>query len=228
MAQCTAPRQGHRTASGRENCPACSNRGYSSYPVYSSYPPSYSKNTITDSKTSSGTSGKKSFRKGSTVSLSATEYMTLKPVHEQSVKQAEKYPAKRDIFLCHAWDDRAGAAKELHDALENLGVSVWFSEKDIELGTSLTRSIDKGLKSSRVGIILVTPSFYKRVDAAGIAEQELSALLRSDRVIPIVHETTYEELAEMSLLLAARSGLSTAESSLEEVAEKLAEAVLVG
>ena len=28
----------------------------------------------------------------------------------------------RDIFLCHAWDDRAGAAKELHDLLESLGV----------------------------------------------------------------------------------------------------------
>lgn len=225
MAQCTAPSQGHRTASGQANCPECGSGSYSSYSSRSYYS-SYSSNTLTK-RVSSSTSSKKSFRKGSTVSLSATEYTTLKPVHEQSVKQAEKYPDKRDLFLCHAWDDRAGAAKELHDALENLGVSVWFSEKDIELGTSLTRSIDKGLKNSRIGIILVTPSFYKRVDAAGIAEQELSALLRSDRVIPIVHETTYEELAEMSLLLAARSGLSTEGSSLEEVAEKLAEAVLV-
>ncbi|QOW64793.1 toll/interleukin-1 receptor domain-containing protein [Rothia terrae] len=226
MAQCTAPTQGHRTASGRANCPACSNRGYSSYSNPSYYYPGYS-STTTSNRVSSSTSSKKSFRKGSTVSLSATEYTALKPVHEQSVKQAEKYPDKRDLFLCHAWDDRAGAAKELHDALENLGVSVWFSEKDIELGTSLTRSIDKGLKNSRIGIILVTPSFYKRVDAAGIAEQELSALLRSDRVIPIVHETTYEELAEMSPLLAARSGLNTEGSSFEDVAEKLAEAVLV-
>lgn len=225
MAQCTAPSQGHRTASGRANCPACSNGSYSSYSRRSYYPSSSSNTPAT--RASSSTSSKKSFRKGSTVSLSPTEYTTLKPVHEQSVKQAEKYPDKRDLFLCHAWDDRAGAAKELHDALENLGVSVWFSEKDIQLGTSLTRSIDKGLKNSRIGIILVTPSFYKRVDAAGIAEQELSALLRSDRVIPIVHETTYEELAEMSLLLAARSGLSTEDSSFEEVAEKLAEAVLV-
>ena len=227
MAQCTAPRQGHRTASGRANCPACSNENYSSYPNRSSYYPSSSNRTTTSSQFSSSTSGKKSFRKGSTVFLSTTEYTTLKPVHEQSVKQAEKHPDKRDLFLCHAWDDRTGAAKELHDALESLGVSVWFSEKDIELGTSLTRSIDKGLRNSRVGVILVTPSFYKRVDAAGIAERELSALLRSDRVIPIVHETTYEELAEMSLLLASRSGLSTEESSLKEVAEKLAEAVLV-
>jgi hypothetical protein len=33
----------------------------------------------------------------------------------------------RDVFLCHAWDDRGGAAKELHDLLEARGVKVWFS-----------------------------------------------------------------------------------------------------
>jgi hypothetical protein len=31
--------------------------------------------------------------------------------------------------VCHAWDDRQGAAKELHDLLVSRGVSVWFSEK---------------------------------------------------------------------------------------------------
>ena len=33
------------------------------------------------------------------------------------------------MFLCHAWDDRKESAKDLHDLLETLGVSVWFSEK---------------------------------------------------------------------------------------------------
>ena len=28
MARCTAPREGHRTASGRANCPACGGGGY--------------------------------------------------------------------------------------------------------------------------------------------------------------------------------------------------------
>ena len=44
------------------------------------------------------------------------------------------------------------AAKELHDLLESRGVSVWFSEKDVGLGTPLLREIDKGLAKSRVGM----------------------------------------------------------------------------
>jgi hypothetical protein len=58
-------------------------------------------------------------------------------------------PERWDIFLCHAWDDRAGAAKELHDLLVSRGVKVWFSEKDVALGTPLLREIDKGLWIAR-------------------------------------------------------------------------------
>lgn len=46
-----------------------------------------------------------------------------------------------------------------------------------------------------------------------------------DRLVPIVHETTYEALREVSPLLGSRSGLSTAEGSMAAVAAKLAELV---
>jgi hypothetical protein len=75
----------------------------------------------------------------------------------ESVEKQALLPDLRDVFLCHAWDDRRRPAKELHDLLESLGVSVWFSEKDVVLGSPLLREIDKGLAKSRVGIVLVTP-----------------------------------------------------------------------
>jgi hypothetical protein len=59
----------------------------------------------------------------------------------------------RDVFLCHSWDDRQGVAKDLHDLLESRGVRVWFSEKDVALGTPLLRQIDRGLAKSRIGIV---------------------------------------------------------------------------
>ena len=131
----------------------------------------------------------------------------------------------RDVFLCHAWDDRQGVAKELHDLLEAAGVKVWFSEKDVVLGSSLLREIDKGLAKSRVGVVLVTPSFLNRVRGEGIADKELSALLARDLLVPIVHNTTYEALRDVSPLLGSRSGLSTAEDPMAVVATKLAELV---
>ena len=152
------------------------------------------------------------------------EVRTLTPVRENVEKRAS-VPDLRDVFLCHAWDDRKGVAKDLHDLLEARGVSVWFSEKDVLLGTSLLREIDKGLVKSRVGIVLVTPALLRRLQSEGIADKELSALLARDLLVPIVHDTTYVALREVSPLLGSRSGLSTAEGPMVDIAAKLAELV---
>ncbi|HIF9187937.1 TPA: toll/interleukin-1 receptor domain-containing protein [Photobacterium damselae] len=226
MARCTAPVNGHRTASARANCPACGSRGnYRSYSSYSS--PSYSSYGGGGNRTSNnGTSSPRPSwsSAGSSVVYTTAEIRTLTPVRKNVEKRASK-PDLRDVFLCHAWNDRKGIAKELHDLLESKGVSVWFSEKDVLLGANLLREIDKGLAKSRVGIVMVTPSFLKRIAGEGIADKELSALLATDLLVPIVHDTTYENLREASPLLGSRSGLDTAEDPLENVAAKLAELV---
>lgn len=156
-----------------------------------------------------------------------TEVRALTPVRENVEKRAAAQPDLRDVFLCHAWDDRAGAAKELHDLLESLGVKVWFSEKDAVLGTPLMRAIDKGLVHSRIGVVLVTPSLLRRLTAEGVADKELSALLVREMLVPIVHNTTFEELNEVSPLLASRGGLNTTEETMRDVATKIAELVAV-
>ena len=228
MARCTAPVNGHRTASGRANCPVCGNI----YRDYTPYSPSYAQpHSSASNSSASRSSGSKQTRRkahwssaGSTILYSVEQIRTLTPVRKNFEKRSE-LPDLRDVFLCHAWDDRKGAAKELHDILESKGVTVWFSEKDVLLGSSLLREIDKGLAKSRVGIVLVTPAFLKRIKGEGVADKELSALLARDLLVPIVHNTTFEELREVSPLLGSRSGLSTIEESMEDVAAKLAELV---
>ena len=226
MARCTAPVNGHRTASARANCPACSSRG--SYRSYSSYPSSSYSSYDGSSNNSSGSSSSRPrpswSSPGSSVVYTPAEIRTLTPVRKNVERRASK-PDLRDVFLCHAWDDRKGIAKELHDLLEAKGVSVWFSEKDVLLGSNLMREIDKGLAKSRIGIVMVTPSFLKRIAGEGVADKELSALLSTDLLVPIVHDTTYEDLRDVSPLLGSRSGLDTAEDPIGNVASKLAELV---
>ncbi|MCB9246357.1 MAG: toll/interleukin-1 receptor domain-containing protein [Flavobacteriales bacterium] len=229
MARCTAPYRGHRTASGRANCPACGGRGgYSSYSSYTPSYPSYRSSYGSGSSSGGSTRNRKASWSSPTSSVYYTpaEIWTLTPVRENVEKRAV-IPDLRDVFLCHAWDDRKESAKELHDLLEENGVSVWFSEKDVLLGSSLLREIDKGLANSRIGIVLVTPNFIDRVRNEGIAEKELSALLARDLLVPIVHNTTFERLREVSPLLGSRSGLDTNEESMYKVALKLAELVKV-
>ena len=147
----------------------------------------------------------------------------LEPVRVNVEKQASF--DLRDIFLCHAWDDRQGAAKDLYDLLKTHGVNVWFSEEDIRLGVPFLREIDRGLAKSRVGIVLVTPNFLKRIRGESIADKELSVLLQQGQLVPIMHGTTFDALREVSPMLASRNGLSTAEDSLADVATKLADLV---
>jgi len=225
MARCTAPVYGHRTASGAAACPVCGSRsrGYGSYSSYSS--PYSSSGSGGSSGGGSGSSVRPRWsRASSSVMYTPAEVRTLTPVRENFEKRAS-VPDLRDVFLCHAWDDRKGVAQELHDLLESRGVSVWFSEKDVLLGAPLLREIDKGLAKSRVGIVLVTPALLRRVAAEGIADKELSALLARDLLVPIVHDTTYEALRDVSPLLGSRSGLSTAEQPIADIAAKLAELV---
>lgn len=237
MTRCTAPVQGHRTASAAAACPACSSRysgyrssySYSPSPSPSPYPSSYSSSVSSGGARSSvGGSGRSAkprwSRAGSSVLYTPAEVRTLTPVRE-NVEKLASVPDLRDVFLCHAWEDRQGVARELHDLLESLGVSVWFSEKDVGLGTPLLRAIDKGLANSRVGIVLVTPALLRRIPQEGIAEKELSALLARDQLVPVVHQTTYEALRGVSPLLGSRSGLSTAEEPMKDVAAKIAELV---
>lgn len=225
MARCTAPVRGHRSAAAAAKCPACRGR----YRGYRSYSPSGGTGGIGGNARRQGSGGASRSKPrwspaGSSVVYTSTEVRALTPIR-QSVESRASLPDLRDVFLCHAWDDRQAAAKDLHDLLESHDVSVWFSEKDVALGTPLLREIDKGLAKSRVGIVLVTPALLNRLRGEGIADKELSVLLARELLVPIVHGTTYDALREISPLLGSRSGLSTAEDTMATVAVKLAELV---
>lgn len=229
MAQCTAPVYGHRSSAAAANCPACGGRSRyrSSYPSYdgssygggrrSSYAPSYG------SSSSSGSTSRRT-RTGRSVSYSASEWRSVEPYAEKAAEQARTHPDRRDLFLCHAWDDRQGSAADLHRQLKANGATVWFSEEDIPLGSLMTREIDKGLRNSRIGIVLVTPALLKSIKNEGIAEKELAVLLNSRRVVPVTHGVTFDELYDVSPMLASHAGLNTSDSSLEDVAAKIAAA----
>ena len=233
MARCTAPSRGHRTASGAADCPACGgrSRSYGGYSDYGSSYPSYSSSGSSGGGRIGGGSGSSArprwSRAGSSVSYTPAQVQSLTPIRQTIETRAAQQPDLRDVFLCHAWDDRQGPAKELHDLLVAAGVKVWFSEKDLGLGVPMMRAIDKGLLNSRIGLVLVTPALLDRVPKEGVADKELSVLLARNQLVPIVHNTTYEALRNVSPMLASRSGLDTAEDSMAVVAAKIAELVAV-
>ena len=177
MARCTAPIRGHNSAAARDACPACRARygGYrNSYG--SGYESSYSSARANSfsaiGRPSGGSSSKPHWsRAGSSVSYTPVQVNSLNPIRDAVEKETDLKPDIRDCFLCHAWDDRQVAAKQLHDLLEAAGVKVWFSEKDLGLGLPMMRGIDKGLAVSKIGLGLGTPTLLARLPKEGIADK---------------------------------------------------------
>lgn len=228
MAQCTAPVLGHIRGGGAD-CPVHGGRygGYS--PSYYSPPPRRPTNGA--SASSLGGGGGRTARPrwspaNSSVSYTSEEVASLDR-YRQTVESVGPRAESYDLFLCHAWADRRATATELHDLLEDQDVSVWFSEKDIVLGQPFMREIDKGLAKTRIGLVLITPAFLKRIGNGGVSELELSELLSRDLLIPVAHGVTYDEIRAVSPLLGSRNGLSTDEDSMEDIAKKIAELVAV-
>lgn len=224
--QCTAPVRGHIRGGGAD-CPVHGgSRGYGygySTPSYPSYTPQPATpvNRV-GSKSSGSTARPKWSPSTSPVSYTPQQIRNLEPVRSAAILRTQAH----DVFLCHAWPDRKNDAKDLYDLLVDEEVSVWFSEVTLRVGTDMRVAIDRGLVSSRIGIVLVTPAMLEKLlTDRSIASNELSALLRRNLLIPVMHGVTFEQLDQVSPTLASRGGFSTAEEPLGDIAVKIAELV---
>lgn len=227
MSRCTAPVLGHIRGGGAD-CPVHGRGGGYGYTPSYSYP-SYSAPPAPPRRAASSSSGGGSRAarpawqpRTSSVSYTSQQVRDLEPVRAATVLRTQA----QDVFLCHAWPDRQADAKEFYDLLAKDGVSVWFSEVSLRPGTDMRIAIDRGLSSSRLGLVLVTPAMLDKLRSdRSIANAELSALLRRNLLVPVLHGVTFEELDQVSPLLASRGGFSTGEEPLEDIAEKIAELV---
>jgi hypothetical protein len=231
MSRCTAPVRGHIRGGGAD-CPVHGRGGgygysTSSYQPYS--PPPVTSAVRTGGSTSSG-GGRGTARTArpswspstSSVSYTPQQVRDLEPVRTAVLVRTQG----KDVFLCHAWPDREADAKEVYDLLIGSDVSVWFSQVALRPGTDMRVAIDKGLVSSRIGIVLVTAAMLDKLSTdRSIASNELSALLRRNLLVPVMHGVTFEQLDQVSPTLASRGGFSTAEEPMEDIVVKIAELV---
>lgn len=228
MSQCTAPVRGHIRGGGAD-CPVHGHRGgygYAPPRPYPSYPPPTAPARGSGSGSISG-GGRRTTRpawqpSASTASYTPQQVRDLGPVRAAAVARTQEH----DVFLCHAWPDRKADAKDVYDLLVGEGVSVWFSEVTLRPGTDMRVAIEKGLVSSRMGFVLVTPAMLDKLRTdRSIANNELSALLRRNLLVPVMHGVTFDELDQVSPTLASRGGFSTAEEPMEDIVVKIAELV---
>ena len=119
----------------------------------------------------------------------------------------------KDFFISHATEDKDEIARPLAEALRNEGFSVWYDEYTLTLGDHLRRKIDKGLETSRYGLVILSPYFF----AKQWPQHELDTLLdreiheRRKLIMPIWHKIDKDDVAGYSSSLAMRYAVRTSD-----------------
>lgn len=132
---------------------------------------------------------------------------------------ANEHRARWDLFISHASEDKDTFVRPLAVALQCLGVSVWYDEFSLRLGSSLSRSIDRGLADSSFGLVVVSPAFIRKpwpeYELRGLVAREIT----EDRVIlPVWHGVTRADVLAFSPPLCDKVALNTTGLSAEDVA----------
>ena len=126
-----------------------------------------------------------------------------------------------DVFVSHASEDKQAVAAPLARALEANGLKVWLDTQELNVGDSLRRKLDQGLLNAQFGIVILSPSFFRKK----WPQLELDALVELEQapdkiILPVWHELTANEIKQVSPLLASKIGVET-RFGLDEVVIRL-------
>jgi TIR domain len=136
------------------------------------------------------------------------------------MRQKKKY----DAFISHASEDKDEVVRDLAAGLSAAGYRIWYDEFSLRVGDSLRKSIDRGLNSSRFGIVILSKAFFRK----NWPEYELNGLNFREQtfgekiVLPIWHRVTAQFVASYSPSLADKVALSTS-LSISEMVSSLSE-----
>ena len=101
-----------------------------------------------------------------------------------------------DVFISHANDNKAEFVNSLTDALNKLGITIWYDANTLDWGDNWKLQITNGLKKCRFGIVVISPEFLGRE----WTEKELNELLQRQNdsgekvILPLLYKTTIDDL----------------------------------
>lgn len=149
--------------------------------------------------------------------------------HERPVVSPDDNGETWDVFVSHASEDKASVAEPLANALREHGLKVWLDKTELRIGDSLRRKIDYGLAHSTFGIVILSKSFF----AKGWPQYELDAIVGmsvsgDQRMLPIWHEISRDEIVRLSPSLADKIARNTAIDTIAQIADEIAEVVREG
>ncbi|MBN1384165.1 MAG: toll/interleukin-1 receptor domain-containing protein [Elusimicrobia bacterium] len=102
---------------------------------------------------------------------------------------------KRDVFICHASENKDKIVRPLVKEFDRLGISYWFDEAEISWGDSLTKKVNEGLRMSKYVLVILSSYFVSKKWPEKELYSALNIELSSDniKVLPLIVGTEKEK-----------------------------------
>ena len=146
--------------------------------------------------------------------------------HITSDSETQEATLSYHAFISHASEDKDDIVRPLSEKLQDQGFDIWYDEFELQVGDSLRRNIDKGLRHSKFGIVILSQNFFEKdwpqYELDGLVQKEI---LGGKVILPIWHKVTKDEVMKYSPSLADKVALSTASYSIDEIAGELYKAL---
>jgi hypothetical protein len=94
----------------------------------------------------------------------------------------------RDIFICHAGEDKDEVVRPMVEAFSQAGISCWYDEAEIQWGDSITKKVNEGLATSMYVVVVFSSAFVQN----NWPQRELNAVLNQEastgevKVLPLL------------------------------------------
>jgi hypothetical protein len=94
----------------------------------------------------------------------------------------------KDVFICHASEDKSDIIKPLVAAFKRESISYWYDKAEIKWGDSIIEKVNDGLRISRYVIVVISKSFLSK----NWPKRELNSALNIEastgkvRVLPLI------------------------------------------
>ena len=94
----------------------------------------------------------------------------------------------RDIFICHAGEDKEEIVRPMVESFSQSGISCWYDEAEIKWGDSIVQKVNEGLAASRYVVVVFSPAFVQK----NWPQRELNSVLNQEastgevKVLPLI------------------------------------------
>lgn len=156
--------------------------------------------------------------------ISELESLRLSKVKNEFLETVSGDEPEYDVFVSHAWEDKADFVETFVQALKDREIKVWYDKSKIKWGDSMRARIDDGLRKSKFGVAILSPNYiaegkyWTKAELDGLFQMES---INGKTLLPIWHNLTKKQVMDYSPILASKLAMTTATMTAEEIADEL-------